>query len=70
MTGLFGAIRRGVAMEALVALNADMSPQTNGQVASRGQLLLDQHRHAHRATYIVCPPHPSNWSSRWPRPWG
>ncbi len=49
---ILGAVR-GVAVEDLVALNADIVPKLMAKLCPEAKLLLDQHRHAHRATYIV-----------------
>lgn len=49
---ILGAVR-GIAVEDLVALNAEIVPKLMDKVRPEARRLLDQHRHAHRATYIV-----------------
>jgi HAD superfamily hydrolase (TIGR01490 family) len=49
---ILGAVQ-GVEHDALVALNAEMVPKLLGKVRPEAQRLLELHRHAGRATYIV-----------------
>ena len=49
---ILGAVR-GVHHEDLVALNASIVPKLIDRVRPEARQLLDQHRHAGRATYIV-----------------
>ena len=49
---ILGAVK-GVRLEDLVALNADIVPKLMDRVRPEAQRLLDLHRHAGRATYIV-----------------
>ncbi len=49
---ILGAVR-GIAVEDLVALNAEIVPKLMAKLRPEARRLLDQHRHAHRATYIV-----------------
>jgi HAD superfamily hydrolase (TIGR01490 family) len=49
---ILGAVR-GVRRDDLVALNASIVPKLMDRVRPEAQRLLDQHRHAGRATYIV-----------------
>jgi HAD superfamily hydrolase (TIGR01490 family) len=49
---ILGAVT-GVRVEDLVALNADIVPKLLGKIRPEARRLLDQHRHAGRATYIV-----------------
>lgn len=49
---ILGAVR-GVRVDDLVSLNADIVPKLMERVRPEARRLLDQHRHAGRATYIV-----------------
>jgi HAD superfamily hydrolase (TIGR01490 family) len=49
---ILGAVR-GVHVDDLVALNAEIVPKLMERVRPESQRLIDQHRQAHRATYIV-----------------
>lgn len=49
---ILGAVK-GVRHEDLVALNASIVPKLIDKVRPEAQRLIDQHRHAGRATYIV-----------------
>ncbi len=49
---ILGAVR-GVAVEDLTALNRDIVPRLIDRVRPEARRLVDMHRHAHRATYIV-----------------
>jgi HAD superfamily hydrolase (TIGR01490 family) len=49
---ILGAVK-GVRVEDLVALNADIVPKQLAKVRPEAQALVDRHRHAGRATYIV-----------------
>lgn len=49
---ILGAVK-GVRVEDLVALNVDTVPKLLAKVRPEAQVLLDRHRHAGRATYIV-----------------
>ena len=49
---ILGAVK-GVRVEDLVALNADIVPKLLAKVRPEAQALVDRHRHAGRATYIV-----------------
>ncbi len=49
---ILGAVK-GVRLEDLVALNADIVPKLMDKVRPEAMRLLEQHRHAGRATYIV-----------------
>ena len=49
---ILGAVR-GVRLDDLVALNAEIVPKLIERVRPEAQRLLEQHRHAGRATYIV-----------------
>jgi HAD superfamily hydrolase (TIGR01490 family) len=49
---ILGAVR-GVAVDDLIALNADTVPKLLAKVRPEAQALVDRHRHAGRATYIV-----------------
>jgi len=49
---ILGAVK-GVRVEDLVALNADIVPRLLDKVRPEAQALVDRHRHAGRATYIV-----------------
>ena len=49
---ILGAVQ-GVRRDDLVALNASIVPKLMDRVRPEAQRLLDQHRHAGRATYIV-----------------
>ena len=49
---ILGAVR-GIAVEELVALNTDIVPKLMAKLRPEAKRLLDQHRHARRATYIV-----------------
>ena len=49
---ILGAVK-GVRVEDLVALNVDIVPKLIAKVRPEAQALVDRHRHAGRATYIV-----------------
>ena len=49
---ILGAVK-GVRVDDLVALNADIVPKLLAKVRPEAQALVDRHRHAGRATYIV-----------------
>ena len=49
---ILGAVR-GVRLDDLVALNAEIVPKLIERLRPEAQRLLEQHRHAGRATYIV-----------------
>ncbi len=49
---ILGAVK-GVRLEDLVALNAEIVPKLMERIRPEAKRLLDQHRHAGRATYIV-----------------
>ena len=49
---ILGAVK-GVRLDDLVALNADIVPKLMAMVRPEAARLLEQHRHAGRATYIV-----------------
>lgn len=49
---ILGAVK-GVRLDDLVALNAEIVPKLMERVRPEAQRLLEQHRHAGRATYIV-----------------
>lgn len=49
---ILGAVK-GVRLDDLVALNAEIVPKLIDRVRPEAKRLLDQHRHAGRATYIV-----------------
>ena len=49
---ILGAVK-GVRVDDLVALNADIVPKLLARVRPESRRLVDQHRHAGRATYIV-----------------
>ncbi|MEP7201893.1 MAG: HAD family hydrolase [Ilumatobacteraceae bacterium] len=49
---ILGAVK-GVRVDDLVALNADIVPRLLDKVRPEAQALVDRHRHAGRATYIV-----------------
>ena len=49
---ILGAVK-GVRLDDLVALNVDIVPKLMDKVRPEAHRLLDQHRHAGRATYIV-----------------
>jgi HAD superfamily hydrolase (TIGR01490 family) len=49
---ILGAVK-GIRVEDLVALNAEIVPKLLAKVRPEAQALLDRHRHAGRATYIV-----------------
>jgi HAD superfamily hydrolase (TIGR01490 family) len=49
---ILGAVK-GVRLDDLVALNADIVPKLMAKVRPEAMRLLEQHRHAGRATYIV-----------------
>jgi len=49
---ILGAVK-GVRLDDLVALNADIVPKLLDRVRPESQRLIEQHREAHRATYIV-----------------
>ena len=49
---ILGAVR-GIAVEDLAALNTEIVPKLIAKLRPEARRLLDQHRHAHRATYIV-----------------
>jgi len=49
---ILGAVK-GVRVEDLVALNAEIVPKLLAKVRPEAQALVDRHRHAGRATYIV-----------------
>jgi len=49
---ILGAVK-GVRLDDLVALNADIVPKLMEKVRPEAKKLLEQHRHAGRATYIV-----------------
>ena len=49
---ILGAVR-GVRVDDLLSLNADIVPKLMERVRPEAKRLLDQHRHAGRATYIV-----------------
>ncbi|MGB8858989.1 MAG: HAD family hydrolase [Ilumatobacteraceae bacterium] len=49
---ILGAVK-GVRLDDLVALNADIVPKLMERVRPEAMRLLEQHRHAGRATYIV-----------------
>jgi HAD superfamily hydrolase (TIGR01490 family) len=49
---ILGAVK-GIRVDDLVALNAEIVPKLLAKVRPEAQALLDRHRHAGRATYIV-----------------
>ena len=49
---ILGAVK-GIRVEDLVALNAEIVPKLLAKVRPEAQALVDRHRHAGRATYIV-----------------
>ncbi|HQZ34173.1 MAG TPA: HAD-IB family hydrolase [Ilumatobacteraceae bacterium] len=49
---ILGAVK-GVRLDDLVALNADIVPKLMAMVRPEAMRLLEQHRHAGRATYII-----------------
>jgi HAD superfamily hydrolase (TIGR01490 family) len=49
---ILGAVR-GIRVEDLIALNADTVPKLLAKVRPEAQALVERHRHAGRATYIV-----------------
>ena len=49
---ILGAVK-GIRVDDLVALNADIVPKLLAKVRPEAQALVDRHRHAGRATYIV-----------------
>ena len=49
---ILGAVK-GIRVDDLVALNADIVPRLLDKVRPEAQALVDRHRHAGRATYIV-----------------
>ncbi len=49
---ILGAVK-GVHVDDLVALNAEIVPKLMDRVRPESQRLIEQHRQAHRATYIV-----------------
>ena len=49
---ILGAVR-GIAVEDLQALNAEIVPKLIAKLRPEARRLLDSHRHAHRPTYIV-----------------
>jgi HAD superfamily hydrolase (TIGR01490 family) len=49
---ILGAVK-GVRVDDLIALNAEIVPKLLAKVRPEAQALVDRHRHARRATYIV-----------------
>ena len=49
---ILGAVR-GVRQDDILALNEDIIPRLLGRIRPEARLLIDRHRHAGRATYIV-----------------